>query len=81
MAHSTRIRKLQKGDRLMKKRSNIKVMLSLVGLVKPLILVMLVAIFMGVLGNIAASIITILGGAIFVNLWMRQILSHMIFFL
>ena len=52
----------------MKKRSNIKVMLSLVGLVKPLILVMLVAIFMGVLGNIAASIITILGGAIFVNL-------------
>lgn len=52
----------------MKKRSNIKVMLSLVGLVKPLLLVMILAIAMGVVGNISASIITILGGVLLTNI-------------
>lgn len=69
----------------MKKRGNFKVMLSLVGLVKPLLLVMILAIFMGVVGHIAASIITILGGVIFVNMlnevnsFPYQILLYVIF--
>lgn len=51
----------------MKKRSNVKVMLNLVGLVKPLLFVMILAIIMGVLGNVAASLIVILGGNILIN--------------
>ena len=44
------------------KRSGIKVMGRLIGLVKPLTGFMILAIFMGVVGNLCASFITILGG-------------------
>lgn len=44
------------------KRSNLKVVLQLSGLVKPLSGYMLLAIFMGLLGNLCATFIAVLGG-------------------
>jgi ATP-binding cassette subfamily C protein len=49
------------------KRSGFKVMARLIGLVRPLIGIMLLAIAMGVLGHICASFITILGGYAILN--------------
>ena len=46
----------------MKKRSGFQVMVSLVGLVKPLTGYMVLAILMGLIGHLAASFITIFGG-------------------
>ena len=46
----------------MKKRSNLNVMLRLVGLVKPLTGCMVLAILMGLIGHLCASFITIFGG-------------------
>lgn len=45
----------------MKKRSNFAVMARLIGLVKPLAGFMLLAIFMGIVGNLCASFITVFG--------------------
>ncbi len=52
----------------MKKRSNINVMLRLIGLVKPLSHVMIIAIIMGCLGYFCASFITVLGGFALVDI-------------
>ena len=49
------------------KRSGFKVMARLIGLVRPLIGIMPLAIAMGVLGHICASFITILGGYAILN--------------
>lgn len=46
----------------MKKRSNLKIMLRLVGLVKPLAGYMVLAVLMGVVGNLCATFITVFGG-------------------
>lgn len=46
----------------MKKRSNFNVMLRLSKLVKPLSGYMVLAVFMGIIGNLSATFITILGG-------------------
>lgn len=46
----------------MKNRSGIKVMLGLIGMIKPLLGIMVVAIIMGCIGNLMATFITILGG-------------------
>lgn len=46
----------------MKKRSNLNVMLRLSKLVKPLAGYMALAVFMGIIGNLSATFITILGG-------------------
>lgn len=46
----------------MKKRSGWKVMMQLIGLVRPLMGFMLLAIFMGLVGHLCASFITIFGG-------------------
>ncbi len=46
----------------MKKRSNISVMFKLLKLVKPLTPIMILAVFMGFVGNLAATSITVLGG-------------------
>lgn len=46
----------------MKKRSGFKVMMRLIGLVKPLAGYMILAILMGVVGHLCAAFITILGG-------------------
>lgn len=45
-----------------KRRSGLGVMAGLIGMVKPLLPVMLVAIFMGCAGNLMATFITVLGG-------------------
>ena len=45
-----------------RKRSNIKVAFSLIGLVRPLIGFMLLAILLGLLGHLAATFITVLAG-------------------
>ena len=52
----------------MKRRSGLKVMTKLIGLVKPLTGYMLLAIFMGLLGHLCACFITILGGCAVLNL-------------
>ena len=52
----------------MKRRSGLKVMAKLIGLVKPLTGYMLLAIFMGLLGHLCACFITILGGCAVLNL-------------
>lgn len=46
----------------MKKRSNFSVMARLIGLVKPLTGYMILAILMGIIGNLCATFITIFGG-------------------
>lgn len=46
----------------MKKRSNLSIMFSLSALVKPLAGFMVLAIIMGVIGNLCAAFITVLGG-------------------
>lgn len=45
-----------------KKRSGFKVMLGLIGMIKPLLVIMFLAIVMGCAGNLGATFITILGG-------------------
>ena len=45
-----------------KRRSGIQVMAGLIGMIKPLLGYMFIAIFMGCLGNLMATFITILGG-------------------
>lgn len=52
----------------MKRRNGFKVMTSLIGLVKPLTGYMLLAIFMGLIGHLCASFITIFGGYAVLNL-------------
>lgn len=52
----------------MKKRNGFKVMASLIGLVKPLTGYMVLAIFMGLIGHLCASFITIFGGYAVLNL-------------
>ena len=52
----------------MKKRSGFQIMMRLVGLVKPLAGYMVLAIVMGLMGNLAASFITIFGGYAVLNL-------------
>ena len=46
----------------MKKRSNLKVVISLIALVKSMILIMILAIFLGVIGYLAAIFLTIIAG-------------------
>lgn len=46
----------------MKKRSNLNVMIRLSKLVKPLVGYMVLAVFMGIIGNVSATFITVLGG-------------------
>ena len=46
----------------MKKRSGFRVMLQLVGLVKPLAGFMVLAVFMGLVGHLCAAFITVFGG-------------------
>ena len=46
-----------------KSRNGFQVMLGLIGMIKPLLGVMCIAIIMGCIGNLMAIFITILGGA------------------
>lgn len=48
----------------MRKRSNLKVMMSLIGLVRPLTGYMILAVVMGLIGHLCATFITIFGGMV-----------------
>lgn len=64
------------------KRSGIQVMASLVGLVKPLTGYMSLAVFLGLLGHLCVTAITVLGGfAVLHTLGMEQRLSLLTLFL
>ena len=52
----------------MKKRSNLKVVISLIALVKSMILIMILAIFLGVIGYLAAIFLTIIAGEIVIKI-------------
>ncbi len=52
----------------MKKRSGFQVMMRLIGLVKPLTGYMLLAVFMGLVGHLCATFITVFGGYAVLNL-------------
>lgn len=56
------IRESLGSGRTEEQRSGIKVMLGLIGMIKPLLGIMAVAIIMGCIGNLMAAFITILGG-------------------
>lgn len=56
----------------MKQQSNLRICLRLTALVKPLLGFMLLAVFLGVVGSLAASFITILGGGVFLSLINKQ---------
>ena len=60
--HSKVLRILERRVRKIMKRSGFRVMLRLIGLVKPLTGYMMLAIIMGVIGHLTASFITIFGG-------------------
>ena len=51
-----------------KKRSNLKVVISLIALVKSMILTMLLAIILGVIGYLAAIFLTIIAGEIIIKI-------------
>lgn len=53
----------------MNRRSGIQVVAGLIGLVKPMLLIMLLAILMGVIGNLASIFLTILGGEALLNIF------------
>lgn len=55
-------RKLPVHEKQRNKRTGLQVMIGLIGMVKPLLGIMLIAILMGCLGNLMAAFITILGG-------------------
>ena len=55
------LRKLWKGGYKMNQRSGMKVMMKLVGLVKPLTSYMILAIVMGLIGHLMATMITVFG--------------------
>ena len=52
----------------MKKRSGFKVMLQLIGLVKPLTGYMILAVTMGLIGHLCATLITVFGGYAIANI-------------
>lgn len=53
----------------MNRRSGIQVVAGLIGLVKPMLFIMLLAILMGVIGNLASIFLTILGGEALLNIF------------
>lgn len=56
----------------MNRRSGIQVVAGLIGLIKPMLLVMLLAIFMGVIGNLASIFITVLGGEALYHIFQKE---------
>lgn len=54
---------------MMHRRSGISVVVGLIGLVKPMLFIMLLAILMGVIGNLASIFLTILGGEALLNIF------------
>lgn len=65
----------------MHRRSGIKIVASLIGLVKPMLPIMLLAVLLGVIGNLASIFITVLGGEALYAIFTQKIDSLSILFL
>ncbi len=64
-----------------KKRSNIKVVISLIALVKSMLLIMFIAIILGVLGYLAAIFLTVIAGEIILKIIDRQSFINLVYLL
>lgn len=65
----------------MKKRSNLKVVISLIALVKSMILIMLLAIFLGVIGYLTAIFLTIIAGEIVIKIINKENFTSLLYIL
>ena len=65
----------------MKRRSNLKVVISLIALVKSMLLIMLLAIFLGVLGYLAAIFLTVIAGQIIIKIINHQTFTSLFYLL
>lgn len=65
----------------MKKRSNLKVVISLIALVKSMILIMILAIFLGVIGYLAAKFLTIIAGEIVIKIINKETFTSLLYIL
>lgn len=65
----------------MKKRSNLKVVISLIALVKSMILIMILAIFLGVIGYLAAIFLTIIAGEIVIKIINKETFTSLLYIL
>ena len=65
----------------MKRRSNLKVVISLIALVKSMLLIMLLAIFLGVLGYLAAIFLTVIAGQIIIKIINHQAFTSLFYLL
>lgn len=64
-----------------KRRSNLKVVISLIALVKSMLLIMLLAIFLGVLGYLAAIFLTVIAGQIIIKIINHQAFTSLFYLL
>ena len=64
----------------MKKRSNLEIMAKLIGMVRPLLGYMLLAITLGLIGHLLASFITIFAGYAALKVWGVPIAPSIAFF-
>lgn len=64
-----------------KKRSNLKVVISLIALVKSMLLIMLLAIILGVIGYLAAIFLTIIAGEIVIKIINQETFTNLLYLL
>lgn len=64
----------------MKKRSNLEIMAKLIGMVRPLLEYMILAITLGLIGHLLASFITLFAGYAALKVWGFQVTHSFVFF-
>lgn len=64
----------------MKKRSNLEIMAKLIGMVRPLLGYMILAITLGLIGHLLASFITLFAGYAALKVWGFQVTHSFVFF-
>ena len=67
--------------RQMQKRSNLKVVISLIALVKSMLLIMLGAIILGVIGYLAAIFLTVIAGEIMIKVIKHETFTSLLYLL
>ena len=65
----------------MQKRSNLKVVISLIALVKSMLLIMLGAIILGVIGYLAAIFLTVIAGEIMIKVIKHETFTSLLYLL
>ena len=63
----------------MQKRSNLKVVISLIALVKSMLLIMLGAIILGVIGYLAAIFLTVIAGEIMIKVIKHETFTSLLY--